>query len=485
MESIKYMQRTISIETTQKVGEQIKLNGWVHVRRNMGKIAFVDLRDRWGIVQVVLVPGELDEESKAEMEKIRPEFVLEVEGVVNERGEKQKNENLPTGTVEVLAKKVKILSEAETPPFEIENEDRQAGEELRLKYRYLDLRHERMLKNMQMRSEMMHFVRDFLHNKKFIEIHTPILSKSTPEGARDYLVPSRKFPGKFFALPQAPQQYKQLLMVAGMDRYFQIAPCFRDEDARADRSPGEFYQVDMEMSFMSQEQILDLVEEMFTAMVKKMWPEKKMTFEKWPRLDWQEVMDKYGTDKPDLRKDKNNPNELAFCFVVNFPLFEKQAKDKDSEDHFHGSQGAWAPSHNMFTRPKEEDLHLLDSEPGKIKSYQHDFVLNGFEVGGGALRIYDPKVQEKVFELIGFDEKKKQEFSHLLEAFKYGVPPHGGIAPGFDRLLSVIMGEKSIREVIAFPLTADARDPLMGAPSEVDKEQLEELGIGIKSRKNN
>jgi aspartyl-tRNA synthetase len=370
------MNRTISTETTKKVGENVKLNGWVNVRRNMGKIVFLDVRDRWGIVQVVCVPNELDDASKEVLGEVRPEFVLKIEGVVQARGEKQINKESITGTVEILAKKIVILAKAETPPFEIANEDRQANEELRLKYRYLDLRHERMKKNIFMRSEMMNFVRNFLHKKDFVEIHTPILSKSTPEGARDYLVPSRKYPGKFFALPQAPQQYKQLLMVAGMERYFQIAPCFRDEDARADRSPGEFYQVDMEMSFIIQEEILNLVEEMFTKMIKDLWPDKKMTFDKWPRLDWHEVTAKYKTDKPDLRKDKNDQNELAFAFVINFPLFNKQAKDKNSEEHFHGSSGKWAPSHNMFTRPKDEDLVLLDSDPGKVKSYQHDLVLN-------------------------------------------------------------------------------------------------------------
>jgi len=322
----------------------------------------------------------------------------------------------------------------------------------------------------------MHFVRNYLHEESFVEVNTPILSKSTPEGARDYLVPSRKFPGKFFALPQAPQQYKQLLMVAGMEKYFQIAPCFRDEDARADRSPGEFYQVDMEMSFMDQTEILDLIEKMFTEMIKKLWPHKKMTFDKWPRLTWQEVMDKYNTDKPDLRKDKNDPDELAFCFVVDFPLFTKQSDD----DFFHGAGKNWGPSHNMFTRPKDEDLELLETDPGKVKAYQHDFVCNGWEVGGGALRIYDAKIQEKIFDLIGFDEKQKKQFEHLLTAFKYGVPPHGGMAPGFDRLLSILQSEKTIREIIAFPLTSDARDPLMDSPSEVAKEQLDELGIEVK-----
>ncbi len=472
--------RTISTETINKVDETVKLNGWVHVRRNMGKIVFLDLRDRWGILQIVCVPAELDEKSVEILKDIRPEFVVEIEGVVQARGAKQINKDMPTGTVEILAKKIVILSRAETPPFEIENEDRQAGEELRLKHRYLDLRHERMKKNMIMRSQMMYFIRNFLHQEDFVEVHTPILSKSTPEGARDYLVPSRKFPGKFFALPQAPQQYKQLLQVAGMEKYFQIAPCFRDEDARADRSPGEFYQVDMEMSFMSQDEILELTEKMFTQMIKELWPDKKMTFTKWPRLDWQEVMDKYETDKPDLRKNKEDKDELAFAWIINFPLFEKQDKDKNSEAHFHGSSGTWAPSHNMFTRPKEEDIKLLDTDPGKVKSYQHDLVLNGVEVGGGALRIYDAEIQNKIFDLIGFDDKQKKQFKHLLEAFSYGVPPHGGIAPGFDRLLAILQGEESIREVIAFPLTSDARDPLMDSPSEVAQEQLDELGIQIK-----
>jgi len=473
------MIRTTSIETPEKISKSVRLCGWVNNRRNMGKIAFLDLRDRSGIVQVVCVPAELDEASNEILKEIRPEFVLEIEGLVQARGEKSVNKNLATGTVEILAKNIKILSVAETPPFEIDNEERQANEELRLKYRYLDLRHERMKNNIIMRSKMMQFVRNFLHGKDFVEIHTPILSKSTPEGARDYLVPSRKYPGKFFALPQAPQQYKQLLMVSGMEKYFQIAPCFRDEDARADRSPGEFYQIDMEMSFVEQEDILTLVESMFTKMIKEMWPEKKMTFAKWPRLNWQEVMDKYQTDKPDLRQDKNDPNELAFAFIVNFPLFSKQAKDRNSEEHFHGSSGTWAPSHNMFTRPKDEDLPLLETDPGKVKSYQHDLVLNGIEVGGGALRIYDAKIQEKIFDLIGFDEKDKKMFEHLLKAFSFGVPPHGGMAPGFDRLLAILQKEESIREVIAFPLLADAHDPLMDAPSEVSEEQLKELNLKI------
>lgn len=473
-------ERIYSTQTSEMVGKEVLLKGWVNARRNMGKIAFLDLRDMKGVVQVVGVPAELDEASQEELTRVRPEWVVEITGIVQERGDRQKNPDMPTGNVEILAKGLKVLSECKTPPFEIDKDTKVINEELRLKYRYLDLRSERMKNNMIMRSKMMAFLRGHLHGQDFNEIHTPILSKSTPEGARDYLVPSRKFPGKFFALPQAPQQYKQLLMVAGLEKYFQIAPCFRDEDARADRSPGEFYQLDMEMSFVSQSDILDLVENMLTTMIKELWPNKKMTFDKWPRLDWQEVMDKYGTDKPDLRKNKDDKDELAFAFVINFPLFERQAEDKNSEEHFHGSQGVWAPSHNMFTRPKEEDLALLDSDPAKVKSYQHDLVLNGVEVGGGALRIYDKEIQEKIFDLIGFDEVKKQEFKHLLEAFTYGVPPHGGMAPGFDRLLSILQSEDTIREVIAFPLTSDAKDLMMEAPSVIPEEQLKDANIKIK-----
>jgi len=470
------MNRIKTIETVNKIEETVLVKGWVNVRRNMGKIVFLDLRDRWGIVQVVVVPSELDQASQELVDSIRPEFVLSIEGLVQKRGDKQVNKDLATGTVELLAKKIEILSEAETPPFEIDNEERQANEELRLKYRYLDLRHERMKKNILVRDKVFAFLRNYLHDNDFVEVQTPILSKSTPEGARDYLVPSRLHKGKFFALPQAPQQYKQLLMVAGMERYFQVAPCFRDEDARADRSPGEFYQLDMEMSFVKQEDILDLVESMFTKMVKELFPEKKMTFSPWPRLDYSEVMEKYGSDKPDLRKDKNDKDELAFAWVVNFPLFMPQT----DEDRFVGAGDTWGPAHNMFTMPKEEDIALLDTDPGKVRSYQHDLVLNGFEVGGGAVRIHDMKIQEKVWDLIGFTEEQKKQFKHYFEAFKYGVPPHGGIAPGLERLLMVLLGEKNLKEVTAFPFTSDGRDPMMESPSEVGKEQLDELGIAIK-----
>ncbi len=466
-----YIKETI----TKKINEEVELKGWVHVFRRMGKIAFIDLRDSTGIIQVVCIPAEMTPESAILLDNIRPEFVISLKGIIQARGEKQIRADQLTDQIEILAKDIKILSESETPPFEIENEDRQANEELRLKYRYLDLRHERMAKNIKARHQVINFLRNNLNDKGFTEVQTPILTKSTPEGARDYIVPSRLHKGKFFALPQAPQQYKQLLMIAGLEKYFQIAPCFRDEDARSDRSPGEFYQLDLEISFLNQEEILNLVEDTVTKMVEELFPEKKITTKPWPRINYQEAMEKYGTDKPDLRKDKKDPNELAFAWIINFPLFTK-----DAEEEFIGTKGKWAPSHNMFTAPQEKDIELLDKDPRKVKSYQHDLVLNGFELGGGAIRIHDMKIQEKIWDLIGFTEKQKKEFTHYYEAFKYGVPPHGGIALGIERLMMILMNEKNLKEVTAFPLTSDGQDPLMDAPQEVSKEQLGELGIEIK-----
>ncbi|MFH0853456.1 MAG: aspartate--tRNA ligase [bacterium] len=468
-----FTKRKLASDTSKLTDQSVNLMGWVQARRNMGKIIFIDLRDRSGIVQIVFSPDQ--PEAYEQAKNLRPEFVISVQGKVIERDQKNAKDT-PTGGVEIAGEQLEIISQSETPPFEIDNEERQAADDIRLQYRYLDLRHQRMRKNIQARYQVMNFVRKFLNARDFTELHTPILSKSTPEGARDYLVPSRLNPGKFFALPQSPQQYKQLLMVAGFERYFQIAPCFRDEDARADRTPGEFYQIDIEMSFVNQDQILELVEEMFTAMVKKVFPQKKITQTPWPRLNHAEVMAKYKIDKPDLRKDKNNKDELAFAWVVDFPLFVRQSRD----DYFVGAGDKLAPSHHMFTAPKEEDIGLLDSDPAKARSYQHDLVLNGLEVGGGSIRIHQPEMQEKVFDIIGFSKEQKKQFEHLLTAFKYGVPPHGGIAPGFDRLLMAILGESSIKEVIPFPLSSEGRDPMMGSPSEVDPKQLSELNLKLK-----
>jgi aspartyl-tRNA synthetase len=464
------MKRTLARDLGDMVGQNVTIFGWVNAKRNHGKIAFLDIRDLTGTTQVVFLPGHPDYPI---IETLSIESVVSIIGEVVARPEKMINPELVTGTIELRADKIEVISSAENTPFELDDTSK-VDEDLRLKYRYLDLRSERMKKNLRLRSQALQFIIDYLTKNDFTYVQTPVLTKSTPEGARDYLVPSRVHSGKFFALPQSPQQYKQMLMVSGIERYFQIAPCFRDEDARADRSTGEFYQVDMEMSFMTQEEILNLTEQMFTKMIKQLLPEKKITLEPWPRLSYDEVMQRYGTDKPDLRKDKNNPNELAFAWIIDFPLFVKQSKD----DFFHGSgQAALAPSHHMFTAPKQEDVHLLDTDPAKAHSYQHDLVLNGIEVGGGSIRIHQSEIQKKVWDIIGFSEEQKKEFDHLITAFKYGVPPHGGIAPGFDRLISILAGEQNIREVIAFPLNGDARDPLMDAPSKVTNEQLKEANI--------
>jgi aspartyl-tRNA synthetase len=471
------MKRIYIRDTIQKVDQSVLVKGWVSVRRDHGKLVFFDLRDMSGILQLVVNP-KVAKEAHSIAQEVRSEFVLEVEGKIQKRGEKQINPDIPTGIVEMEVTKLTVLNQAETLPFELEDTSN-VNEEVRLKYRYLDLRNERMKKNLKLRHKIIHFIRNYLTDLDFTEVQTPILTKSTPEGARDYLVPSRIYAGKFFALPQSPQQYKQLLMTAGLEKYFQIAPCFRDEDARADRSPGEFYQLDMEMSFVTQDEILELTEKMFTQMVETLVPDKKISQKPWPKMSYQDAMDKYKTDSPDLRKDKKNPNELAFCWIVDFPLFTKQTE----EDFFHGAGDNWGPSHHMFTSPKPEDIKLLDSDPSKAKSLQHDLVLNGVEIGGGSIRIHNPKIQEKIFDLIGFDKEQKKQFSHLLKAFTYGVPPHGGIAPGLDRLIRILAGEEKISEVIAFPLSGKVRDPMMDSPSSVSDKQLKELHLKVEKPK--
>lgn len=461
------MQRTLAKETLTKVGETVKLQGWVNTKRDHGKITFIDLRDRSGIVQVV--GGQT-------LRKLSSEDVVEIEGVVKKRPGKLINPKLATGTVEVEAQTVKLLNPAKELPFPIDTVGYDIDEVVRLKYRYLDLRRPRMAQNIRLKAKLVQFIREELAAQDFVEIETPMLTKTTPEGARDFIVPSRLQPGKFYALPQSPQQYKQLLMVSGFERYFQFARCFRDEDPRADRAYGEFTQLDLEMSFVSQEDILNLIEELFTQAIKAIFPDKKMSQSPWPRLSHHEVMQKYGTDKPDLRKDKHDPHELAFSWTIDFPLFTKQS----DEDFFYGSGKAkFAPSHHMFTAPHPEDIPLLDQDPLKVRGLQHDLVLNGYEVGGGSIRIHQPDIQAKVFDLIGFTPKQKEQFEHMLTAFTYGVPPHGGIAPGIDRLLMVILGEPSLREVIPFPASASGRIAVMDAPAAVDPTQLKELGVTI------
>ena len=436
----------------------------------MGKIVFLDLRDRGGILQLVGVPSQMDAESVERMKEVRPEWVVEVKGMVQERGEKQKNPDMPTGTVELLIKSLTVLNKAETPPFEIDKDTKGIGEELRLKYRYLDLRSDRMQKNIRLRHEMNLFFRNYLSAEGFYEIETPCLTKGTPEGAREFLVPSRLHAGKMYVLPQSPQQFKQLLMVAGMEKYFQIARCFRDEDQRGDRQP-EFTQLDLEMSFVEREDVMELIEKAVIAMIQKLAPEKKIQHIPFPRLSYAEAMKNYGTDRPDLRKDKNDPNELALCWVIDFPFFEKT------------DEGGWTFTHNPFSSPKPEHREWLleKSHLGEILTTQYDIVLNGFEIGGGSIRNHQSEPLKKVFEVMGFtDEQIQAQFGHMLEAFNFGAPPHGGIALGLDRVIALLCGEPNIREVIAFPKTSDARDLMMDAPSELPEKALDDVHITVK-----
>ena len=477
------MKRIWNNKTINNIGYLVKLAGWVNTRRNMGKIVFIDIRDRSGLAQVVFIPQELGKSSQEALKKIRPEFVIEIEGVVNKRPKNQINKNLATGKIEILAKKLTILNKAKTPPFEIDNESLKANEELRLKYRYLDLRHERMKNNLILRHQIIKAIRDYLDKIGFLEIETPILTKGTPEGAREFIVPSRLYPGKFYVLPQAPQQFKQLLMVAGIEKYFQIARCFRDEDTRGDRQP-EFTQLDIEMSFISQNEILDLVEKLIIKVIKKVAPDKKILTIPFPRFSFQEVMKKYKTDKPDLRKNptgksstsygagKKDPNELAFCFITDFPLFEHSRTEKKI-----------VSVHHPFTAPKQKYIPLLDKDLLKVPAQQYDLVCNGYEIAGGSIRIHQKELQEKIFKILKLSDKEiKRRFGHMLKAFEYGAPPHGGIAFGIDRLIMILANEPNIREVIPFPKTADAKDLMMNAPTELPKKQLADAHIQFKAK---
>ena len=476
------MKRILNIETVKQLNKKVRVCGWVQTVRSHGKIIFVDLRDKSGILQVVATP---ENSSLYEVtQKLRPEWVIEVEGMVNKRPKGMENLKIETGTVELLAEKIKVLSVAKTLPFAVDTPGYEINEEKRLKYRYLDLRRPRLRKNLEMRQKVIQFMREFLIKEGFVEVETPILTKSTPEGARDFLVPSRLESGKFYALPQSPQQYKQLLMVAGLERYFQIARCFRDEDPRADRQP-EFTQLDIEMSFVEQKEILNLIEGLYVSLVKKLFPEKRIQKIPFPRISFKEAMEKYKSDKPDLRKNKGDSDELAFCFIVDFPMFEWKETDPSTRastelSRTSSGQGRWDAVHHPFTRPKTEDIKEIKKSPEKILAWQYDFVLNNYEIGGGSLRIFKPEILEAVFEVMGHKKPEiRKKFGHLLEAFEFGVPPHGGIACGLDRFLAILLNEPNIREVIALPKTGDNRDLMMGVPAEVSQEQLKELGIKI------
>ena len=456
--------RTNIADIVKNEGKEVELFGWVHARRDHGKLVFIDLRDRSGFAQVVFGPGV------AGASDLRLEYVVKVKGEVKKRPPAMVNDKIATGHYEVSATGLEILNAAEPVPIPVDSDGYEIDEEVRLKYRYLDIRRERIKNNLVLRHTIIKFIRDFLDGRGFLEIETPNLTKSTPEGARDYLVPSRLHKGKFYALPQSPQQYKQLLMVGGIEKYFQIARCFRDEDTRGDRQP-EFTQLDMELSFVDREDVMKLNEELLIALVKAIAPEKKIQETPFPRVSYKDAMEKYGTDRPDMRKDKNDPNLLAFCWVIDFPFFEK------------ADGGGWTFTHNPFSAPKPEFMNdlLAKKNIGEILTTQYDVAMNGLEIGGGSIRNHQSDALEVVFDIMGFEKERiHKNFGHMLDALKYGAPPHGGIAWGLDRLISLLAREPNIREVIAFPKTGDGRDPMMDSPSEVDKSQLDELGLEIK-----
>ncbi|MGI5068904.1 aspartate--tRNA ligase [Treponema denticola] len=586
------MQRTVTCGGLNKdfAGKTVVLNGWIHRKRDHGGITFLNLRDRYGLTQVV-VDDDASEELKALAVSLKQEFCIAVEGLVRPRPDSMINKEMATGEIEVKALKIEVLSKSEVLPFQID-EKTNANEDLRLKYRYLDLRSKAMQDHIMLRSKFTFAVREFLTSKEFLEIETPTFIKSTPEGARDYLVPSRLYPGKFYALPQSPQIYKQILMVSGFDKYFQIARCYRDEDARGDRQP-EFTQIDLEMSFASREDVLSLTEGMMQyAFKKSINVDLPKTFE---RISYDEAIDVYGTDKPDLRfemkmqdaafmaeignfavfkdavssggavkalvvkgqaeaysrkkieeleaaakiykakglawikvteggakleggiskffegkeaeicsklgaekgdlilfvadkykiactalgavrsklgKDLGllNPAEFKFVWIVDFPLFE-----------WNEEENKWDPAHHMFSAPQEKYIATMEENPEPVKGDLYDLVLNGYEVASGSIRIHNPELQKRIFKIVGFDESEaEKKFGFLTEAFKYGAPPHGGIAPGLDRIVMIMAGETSIKEVIAFPKNSFAVSPMDDSPSEVDQKQLDELHLAIK-----
>ncbi|PIS05428.1 MAG: aspartate--tRNA ligase [Candidatus Buchananbacteria bacterium CG10_big_fil_rev_8_21_14_0_10_42_9] len=458
------MERILTENTTDKIDQTVTVAGWVAARRDMGKIIFLDIRDRTGILQVVFSDDHAEALRLADT--VRPEFCIKVIGLIKKRGERQINKNIPTGTVEMEAHELEILNPSKTTPFEIEGGS-EAGEETRLRYRYLDLRRARPAANITLRHKVIKFIRGYLDEQDFREIETPYLTKGTPEGAREFIVPSRNFPGEFYVLPQSPQQFKELLMVAGVERYFQIVRCFRDEDQRGDRQ-AEFTQLDLEMSFVEQEDVMDLIEKLVIALVEKITPDKKISKKPFPRLTYGEAMAKHKSDRPDMRKNKDDENELAFCWVTDFPMFEI-----DDDKNLNAK-------HHPFTKPQERDINVIQKDPLVAKAHAYDLVLNGQEVAGGSIRIHDAKFQKQILQLLGLtDEEITSQFGHLIEALEYGAPPLGGIAFGLDRLIMVLANEPNIREVIPFPKTSDNRDLTMGAPSTLSDWRLKEVHVRI------
>lgn len=467
------MKRIWVAETPKHLDKAVKVSGWVHARRDHGKLIFIDLRDRTGLLQIVFYNGGDQARLFKQADSLRSEFVISVSGKVQKRGERQINPELSTGTVELSVEELEILNTSENPVFEIDKAS-EVNEEVRMRYRYLDMRSKRMRNNLEKRHQVVKLIRDELETEKFWEVETPYLTKGTPEGAREFIVPARLNPGKFFVLPQSPQQFKQLLMVGGVERYFQIARCFRDEDTRGDRQ-AEFTQMDLEMSFVSREDVMELNEKLLIKIVETLYPEKRIQQIPFPRISHKEAMEKYGTDRPDLREDKDDLDLLAFAWVIDFPFFEKTNK----AEH-HGATGAWTFTHNPFSAPILEHEEWLENKENidQILTTQYDIVLNGYEIGGGSIRNHKPGALRKVFEIIGHEpEAVERDFGHILEAFNYGAPPHGGIAWGLERLIMLLQSEPSIRDVMAFPKTGDSRDLLMGAPSVLPSGQLKGLGL--------
>ncbi|KKU60024.1 MAG: Aspartyl-tRNA synthetase [Parcubacteria group bacterium GW2011_GWA2_47_12] len=459
--------RTYIKDLKEHVGREVTIAGFVDVRRDHGKLIFIDMRDMSGKVQMVALPNRKEAHELASA--VRPEWVIAVTGNVNKRPEKMINKDEPNGEIEIEITKIEVINKADTPPLDVRSEGKEIGEETRLKYRYLDLRRSRMQGNLALRHRFIKALRDFLDAEGFLEIETPILTKSTPEGARDFIVPSRLDKGNFYALPQSPQQYKQLLIIAGIEKYFQIARCFRDEDTRGDRQP-EFTQLDLEMAYVERDDIIEFIERVLIHLVQKVTPEKKIQEIPFPRFSYKEAIEKYKSDKPDLRKDKNNPNLLAFCWVVDFPFFEKT------------DDGKWTFTHNPFSSPKTEHRPwLLKGERiPDILTTQYDVALNGFEIGGGSIRGNNPETIDAVFRVMGYTtEDIKKNFGHMLEAYRYGAPEHGGIAWGLDRIIAILCNEPNIREVIAFAKTGEGRDLMMDSPSPARPEQLKELEIKV------
>jgi len=461
------MERILIKNLKEHVGSEVLIKGWVDVRRDQGKMVFFDFRDMSGYVQGVVLPN-VEESTKETAQRVRPEWVVAVKGKVNQRPEKNAQKDKQNGDIELEVLGIEVLNEADTSPLPLDTDGQDIDEEVRLKYRYLDLRRPRLQRNIKVRSEFVDKVRQFLFSKGFTEIETPYFTSTTPEGSRDFVVPSRMYPGKFFALPQSPQQYKQLLMVAGFERYFQIARCFRDEDLRSDRG-FEHTQIDIEMSFVTRDELMAIDEELMTITAESMGATIKE--KPFPRISYKDAMEKYGADKFDMRTDEEKEkNVLAFAWVIDFPMFEK---DKN---------GKWTFTHNPFSMPNPEHVEWLKNGEriDEIVTQQYDLVCNGYETGGGSIRAHKPDILRATFKVMGYsDEQIEKEFGHMLSAFSFGTPPHGGIAHGIERMIMILTGEKFLREVQAFPQTARGRTSVMDAPSDLSPEQLLELGIAV------